>query len=147
MEPSPFAVGKHLTVLFPCDRENCLLDVVVVEIKKEAYGAVSRTRAVPPCAPSASYPDSSAKKGSNGKIEKEINFARVAAVSRVLSTNVTAIFHIKNLYLPLGLSNFTWVGTRNRESRPGLVINHASRRRMQFALASSNAFIPAAPNG
>ena len=56
----PFVVGKHLTVLFPCDRENYLVDVVVGEMKTEAYRVVSFTRAISLCATSASHPNSSA---------------------------------------------------------------------------------------
>ena len=56
-------------------------------------------------------------------------------------------FILQIAHLLLGPSNFKCVGTRSRKSRPGLVLNHESRRRLQFALESSSAFIPAESNG
>ena len=106
LEQGPFVVGKNLTVLFPCDRDNYSVDAIVVGVKTEAYLAVSCIRAVSPCAKSASHPNSLENQRLDWQIETKINFACVAAVPRLLSTSVAAIIHITNRASPSGLITF-----------------------------------------
>lgn len=86
-------------------------------------------------------------KGWTGGIETEINFERVAAVSRLLSTNFAASVQLKNRASPSGPVKFH-VGWHSKSLiATRLSINHASRWRRQFAIASSNAFLSAVSKG